>query len=329
MTDLNQNAKQPEASLDDRVRDYFSSIEDSFEVTLSIPEANNTGDWILPTAVLTSLLTLIPVVPSVAWFVFTRIFAPGTLVIHGRAIPVASFWFWYFSLAIIIVALTALVILKESRGSKAREEQIKKQSERGLGTAATRFALCYALADEIDRYTKNHISKHIEQALTYWHSLLRSLGLLFGSGRVIILHEPVDFDTIDARAIQGRRLPIDDRRRGLFFGEIERLEINHSWFKLEPNTRRIVNALDTLPEKISGRLKDKKDLFLVGDALRNLSRYLYSVIPELSSEDGGHQDVEILGEPGAHKVRATDRGVASLYRGAAPATKKNRKLPES
>src|ERR1035438_8045251 len=80
------------------------------------------------------------------------------------------------------------------------------------------------------------------------------------------------------------------------FDEIERLEINYSWFKLEQNTRRIVNALNALPEKISGRLKDKKDLLLVGNALRNLSRYLYSVIPELSSEDGGHQDVKVLGE---------------------------------
>ena len=95
----------------------------------------------------------------------------------------------------------------------------------------------------------------------------------------------------------GRAVNRELSRHPLFFAQIDRLQTNHPWFKLEPATVRVVKAFDTLQEKISGRLKDKKDLLLVANAMRNLARYLYSVIPDLSSADEGeHRDVPMLGE---------------------------------
>src|SRR5450759_628562 len=64
--------------------------------------------------------------------------------------------------------------------------------------------------------------------------------------------------------------------------------------------------------KIPDRLKDKKDLQLVANALRNLARYLYSIIPELSSEEG-NRNVQVVGGLALKKF-AEDMGQLPRYR---------------
>jgi hypothetical protein len=62
-------------------------------------------------------------------------------------------------------------------------------------------------------------------------------------------------------------------------------------------TSRILEALYSVPLKITGRLKDKKDLSSVTSALSSLAGYLYSAIPEISgTERHSSAEMEEFGE---------------------------------
>jgi hypothetical protein len=71
------------------------------------------------------------------------------------------------------------------------------------------------------------------------------------------------------------------------------LRVSHPWFKLEPRTVKIIDAFNSTHLKITNRLKDRKDLHTVANILRELAKYLYSVIPELSGKD---EEVSGFGE---------------------------------
>jgi hypothetical protein len=55
------------------------------------------------------------------------------------------------------------------------------------------------------------------------------------------------------------------------FPQIDMLRLAQPWFKLEQTSSKIVNAFNALAAKITGRMKDKKDLLSVADALKELT----------------------------------------------------------
>jgi len=229
-------------------------------------------------------------------------------------------------LATIFVAFTALLIFIESRKDKARKQKRQEQAKQGLDAAAMRFALCYAVVEEIDRYTKNRIPKHVEQAIKYWNSFTRLLAVFFETG-LPRLHVLGDGNEWEVQAFTDNNGTIVIGYP--LFSEVSRLESSHSWFRLQPETQRIVSAFNGLERKIPGRLKDKKDLKPVAEALRNLAKYLYSVIPELSSEEGTGSHIQSLGQQALMRF-ADEIGRLSEYRAEqrppAPKEKASRKL---
>ena len=81
------------------------------------------------------------------------------------------------------------------------------------------------------------------------------------------------------------------------FPQIDMLRQKHTWFKLDTTSARILNAFNSLPLKITGRLKDKKDLTSVAAILTNDAAYLYTTIPEISSTElHGAAEITNLGE---------------------------------
>jgi hypothetical protein len=167
-----------------------------------------------------------------------------------------------------------------------------------------RFAICYAIVKELDRFAKNGLQKHAEKAHEYWTHLqpmtLKLLdGLGSGGGRSAL--NPSYFAYSDAYSGGTAELAKKDSftytDAGDFlipslFPEIYYLQREYTWFKLEPTTSKIINALSTLPWKITTRLRDRKDLSSVASSLLHFASFLYTFIPVVSSTDQ-HSDSEL------------------------------------
>lgn len=248
----------------------------------------STGDWAVPTCVILAVLSLVPVLPFAAWSLIHWLFVPRKLVLHGRVIPVESFSFWYASLCVLFVTLATLMIFIDNKRTKEREQQIKQ----GLDAPAMRFALCYSIVQEVDRYTKNRIPKHVERAIEYWGSFIASLRSLFDrldlSDIAVVRHRIYLESDIDGSILMGRYLSV--------LPDVDSLRQSYPWFKVEPSTAKVINAFNGLQLRIPGRLKDKKDLPQVAKVLDNLAKYLYSAIPELSSGERNGRNLQALGE---------------------------------
>jgi hypothetical protein len=81
-------------------------------------------------------------------------------------------------------------------------------------------------------------------------------------------------------------------RHRKFFPQVNKLLDRFSWFKLDPRTESIITAFDGLRSKLSGRIRDKKDLFQVSNCLLPFSLYLYTLIPDITDTE---QEKEKLG----------------------------------
>ena len=57
------------------------------------------------------------------------------------------------------------------------------------------------------------------------------------------------------------------------------------WFRIDPIAQQVLEACDELSLKIPDRIKDKKELREVAACFEPLAIYLYSVIPEISSNE--------------------------------------------
>src|SRR5271165_4743045 len=101
----------------------------------------------------------------------------------GKHIPIQSFWFWYLAFSILFGALAWFLVSTGERRDKRRDEQ-------SLDYAPMRFALCYATVQEVDKYSRNHLAKHIELATKYWRLFLPQLRMLLNPARRVNARSP-------------------------------------------------------------------------------------------------------------------------------------------
>ena len=267
----------------DEMKDYFSSIEDSFEVSLTVSDKRGGFiDSVLIFSIVVCAFSVLPVIPAVLWGIIWRHASHWVVTIGGRALPTQSFFFWWA--LCVAISIPAAVIC-----SKIDDRRSAQRANDSLKAAPMRFALCYAIVEEIDRCTKNRFTKHIAQAVFYWETLFPMLisildygGTDFREIRDYDASDVLDFET--TAALHGAGIGvIRALRHPTFMGRIDRLQRIHPWFKLTPTTAKVIKAFNSLSTKITGRLKDKKDLPSVAVTLSNLATYLYCSIPEISS----------------------------------------------
>jgi hypothetical protein len=213
------------------------------------------------------------------------------------------------------LAFVAITLPVATALSKIDDTRSKRKVKDNLGKASMRFALCYAIVHEIDRFAKNRLSKHIERATDYWMQfgplltqMLNPLteGRSHQSMNVTFLASPDLDEEASAKLIARGFIPTSGfvRYRSMF-PQIDMLRQKHTWFKLDTTSARILNAFNSLPLKITGRLKDKKDLSSVAAILTNVAAYLYTTIPEISSTElHGTAEITNLGEQSL--IRFTD-----------------------
>jgi len=289
---MHQSTVDAEPDFEQEIREYFASVEDAFESTFTIDtqsQRQSFFDVAFPIAIISAFLSVVPIIPVVIWALVRWLFLPRQVVFYGRVIPVGSFLFWYVTAALTFVAAAVLIGFLGNRKEKPVSER--------LDAAPIRFALCYALVQELDRYSKNRIPKHINCAAEYWPVLKGSLRSFLNpfsmrSGPMLVspaievtslVASDLDAATIADMRDHGFAGPGLTKYHSLF-PQIELLRMSHSWFRLEPDTIKIVNGLNLLSVKITGdRLKDKKDLPSIAQPLKELAGYLYSEIPEVAS----------------------------------------------
>jgi membrane protein implicated in regulation of membrane protease activity len=256
------------------LKSYFGSIEQSFEDTLA---SQKIKDWVEKAgilAVITFILSLLPVIPLLLRYFIPWVAKSEAATIRGHQLPLASLWVWW-PLCIFVTFLCMLLLMK---WELVRDKQRKKN---WLSEPQMRFASCYAILDEIEKYHTNGLVKHIDNAVGSWKrlanllvSMLRPFNFLVPTG-------------IDVERVEFSRASLWDRPgRMHLYAEIDALKDRFLWFRLDPHTEGIIEAFETLPPKIRDRLQDKKDLGEVSSCLLDLSGYLYSKIPDVPAHQG-------------------------------------------
>jgi len=271
-----------------RLADYYKSIEQPFAETRKVEEKERKVGFLGVLIILCFVFSLLPVIPWLLSIVLPKLAGAKTLSILGQEISVNSFWFLWPACFVLFLLLLILSL-------KAREPSEQVRS-RLLSPAQMRFAYCYGTLREMEKYQTTRLQRYAQSAQTYLDSLFESLReltwpyLVFHSlgPRIHPLHEEALWR---AETIQG--------------GSLEALTHRLKWFKLDPQTQKILDAFSHLPSKFKDRLRDRKELSNLSRALTQLSTYLYTEIPEIPEiSEGSEEDNREWQEIGAAALSA-------------------------
>ncbi len=279
-----------EHSNEQSAEEYFRSIEGSFQKSLIIRGKKETG-FVAGLSIFLFVFSLIPLVPYGMSEVVPRLTGKSTARIFGMTLGLHSLLQWWIACFLGSLILV-FVSYKATRPSK---ELLKEE----LAPAAMRFAFCYATIDQLRKYQTNRLRRHVESATSYFEDLSDSVARLVLSATGYGYHRLCGSGAFDEVFLDETRafLPLA-LRAGDLVGERARF----SWFKLEPQTQKILRALSSFPSKLRDRINDKKDLPILVSVLLDLSTYLYSEIPEIS--DGVGEEANRLAEAGAASLES-------------------------
>jgi len=255
------------------LEDYFRSIEASFRETLESRAKGQFRGYLLFISVLLFIFSIVPLVPLLLARAIPKLYGATVFVYRRYNFPLNSLWFWWLLSAV----LFGLVFFAVSgRRNKWREERRR----RSLPTPQMRFAFCYAIVSELKKYQTNKFEQHLESCMRYWPELMSCICELFYSPFLLphqlLAPEVKASATLTAEAPETPTILVP-------FSHLHFLERRFSWFRMEPGTSAIVTSIESLPGKLLGRLKDKKDLAQVRECLSDLSAYLYTLIPDTSA----------------------------------------------
>lgn len=290
---------------------YYASIEDSFRA--SEEASKNYSDWKFVFALASAMLSVLPFLPALVWLLvlwFGRKWHP---TIRGWSVPVTHFLFWWIFLAGITVAIALFLGYQDSK-------RTKRIAKLHLSPAVMRFTLCFALTQELDRYTRNRLARHSEKALEYWSDLLPRIRAMLNPSGAIHSRSLLEITSIQAADLDpevqeemmaaGLSIGAGYSRYRSIFPQIDFLRLSQPWFKLADDTAEIVNAFNSLTPKLDGRLKDHKDLPQAIDVLRHLAVFLFCSIPELST--GDQEGATDLAETAQQSLREFAQAIRNL-----------------
>lgn len=278
------------------IESYFQSIEDSFDPSFRAVSDNDSGAA-MGVALVATAFSVLPLLPAIAWTIL-HFCLHREAFFKGWMVPVHSFLFWWVALG--ATGITASIVI-----GKLDSLRSKRLAEIKLSAPVMRFALCFASDREIHRFLRNHLPKHAEKADQYWKQFYPMLVSLLDPSDGRIIRHTLQMSTISAPDLDpsleseliasGFGIGSGIQYRSIF-PQIDMLRLAQPWFKLEQSTSKIVNAFNALAAKITGRMKDKKDLLSVANALKELTVFLYAAIPEISSDSEKKKKLDVLSE---------------------------------
>ena len=181
----------------------------------------------LPTA-LTTLGPLLVIVPFALADLLAklniRFFAPRSLRILGMTIHTTPEGVWAALLiTVLVVGIAAVFALNKRR--------TRKLCANFLSKSQMRFGYCLAMREELRTYQATRVPKHIENALDFWFRLLFSLEAFFAPESKQQFRPPK----------KGKGLAQAEKSSPkVLHPNLERLRQSFSWFRLEPQSERIV-----------------------------------------------------------------------------------------
>lgn len=238
---------------------YFESIRDSFRETREGMEKEDKGTNGL--VILFFVLSLIPLFPFIGYTLAKYYLGSALLPIKTFQIHVASFWFWW--VALFLLSLGILLLALKLGGVSAAEKK------KWLSPPQMRFAFSYSVVEEIQKFRTNQMSRHIDAAV-----------YCFDKASSMLL--PRRAVPTELYAAHGKEAVITGESAGLVRVEFAGLP---KWYRLQPETERILKAFGEFSSKLRDRLKDCKDLPALQSALTYLAAYYYF---ETNSESEVH-----------------------------------------
>ena len=256
----NLQAPEPEAPTKPTIDEgslhaYFESIRDTFRETregMKKDDENTNGFFVL-----IFVLSLIPVFPFAGYAVTKHYFGDALLTIKNLRIHVASFWFWW--VALFLLSLGILLLALKFGGVSDTEKK------KWLSLPQMRFAFTYSVVEEIQKFRTNQMPRHIDAALSCFDK----------TSAMLVPRRAVPTELY---AAHGREAVITGESAGLVRVEFAGLP---KWYRLQPETERILKAFGEFSSKLRDRLKDCKDLPSIQSALTYLAAYYYF---EINSE---------------------------------------------
>jgi hypothetical protein len=253
--------------------DYFKSIEHSFEETLAGQKQTNLLAPLGMASIFLLVFSVIPLVPLILTHLVPWALKSTSVTIKGVRVPLDSMWIWWLTASGILLGISVLIF----RWDGEREKRNKKK---WISEPQLRFALCYAIAEEIEKYQTNGIQKHADLAYDYWHQLQ---GMLFRFLRPFGAFYPHAVAVPTPEAAGAEFWP---KHPFVPYPEINALKTQFSWFRLDAKTNSVIEMFTSLPDIVHDRLRDRKDLDQVRGCLTLLAGYLYTRIPDIPERNG-------------------------------------------
>jgi len=251
--------------------EYFRAIEQSFRDTLEQQSAfwwpGQLASLIFRAGPLGPILLVIPFLFGLVigrvliWLIHPQNTQPKWLGSTLSSPP-----FWGFVAVVVFMAVSMFLVV-------VHEDSKRTTSANWLSPAQMRFCYCYGFAAEVAHYQSDRLPKHLDNAFHLWKLLLNLLKAEFNGERVLFPLPSVSDVLIDAKAPPP-----------LLPALVNRLRQSFSWFRLEPETAKIVDALEEFPSKLNLRIRDGKDLPILSEVMRCLGDYMYSRLPEIAPE---------------------------------------------
>jgi hypothetical protein len=254
--------------------EYYRSIEPLFHETRRLQEREKKGESLTILLVLLFVMSLFPAIPYACWRLVPQLITNKVIEVRGLHLPLASFWLWW---TICFAISLLLLVIRFSLGGPSKTERTRR-----LSSSQMRFAYAYGAAKEIRDYLTNRLSPHLDTASNYIDALASAL-------------TPLTFPDIEIAYAAGLRpseVQFVAQRSAISVTGLRR----PGWYKLDPVTEQILQALRELQPKTKDRLRDKKDLTVIQSAMTELSGYLYTEVPEIS--DGTEEQVRPLKQYG-------------------------------
>lgn len=245
-------------------------------------------------AIILLVFSIIPIVPAAIIFL-GRLLDWHLWVIELKTITLGQIGLIWLTCIIGSGILTGLTTWLDGKTPSIKPEQ--KSPPYTLSSEQLTFLTTYEAFKELKLFFVSRIDQHIINAstvlsrITFW----RKISYRYPSRpRPVYINESYSADEVDRIVVERILAEEDYQIRSKRYGGhqnsfVEQMEVAYmflrtfdkaEWFQLDKETKALLQALITFPEKITERLRRREDLSSVLRILENLAKFTYAFLPE-------------------------------------------------
>jgi len=232
----------------DDLRHYLDSIRKPFEDKLAAVDFPDHED--IAVAMVPLLIIFIIAIPFTSGEVVKWVFVRNGISVSTRP---------FVLIALIVFGLSSFGMAVATVLWSAWD---RHRQRTGLPAPQMRFALCYRIIEELGFYERNGLEQHVKEASRLWRVLFAYLYLMLNPN--------------NRSFIRARRSPWEYNP---LIPMLNHVRSGLPWIRFAPESEHVIEAFDTLRQKISNRLRTKTEIHELRACLAPLSRFLYTLIP--------------------------------------------------